>query len=162
MAGIQFVTLYQVDRSPHAQELRSQLAQHLEATVGAPDEGGMLELELTADSHEEGLARVRDALAALGADDHFTFPASTGTGFHPPEDRSDPPPDDDEEFVDETRRPSWLEDRAEPSRPAPADDDLGQGMNDLPGPDPEPPHLERGSPREDDPAPSEPPPRDIP
>lgn len=77
----------------------------------------MLEVELTAPSRDEALGRVRDAIAAAGADDHLTFPETTGTGFSPPGGRA-----------------------AAPDERPEAD---------------EPPHLERGSPREEGPAPSD-------
>lgn len=59
-----------------------------DGSVGHPDAGGMLEVEIRAASHEEALARVRDAIAAAGVDDHFTFPATTGTEYRPPGDRA--------------------------------------------------------------------------
>jgi hypothetical protein len=52
-------------------------------TVSFPDANGMLEIELSADTREQALARVRDAIAAAGADDHLTFPGTTGTDFLP-------------------------------------------------------------------------------
>jgi hypothetical protein len=163
------VTLYQTDRSPHADELRSQLAEALGGgTVGAPDEAGMLEIEMTTASREEALRRVRDALAAVGGDDHFVFTEQTGTGFRPAEERarSDPDAESSESGVptDETRRPTWLEDVPEPPRrdPVDVDVDVPTPPNDLPGPEKEPRHLERGSPREEGSEPYEPPPRDVP
>jgi Protein of unknown function (DUF2630) len=45
---------------------------------------------------------------------------------------------------------------------SPAAADVPDPVNDLEGPDPEPPHLERGSPHEDRPAPDPDEPRDIP
>ncbi len=51
----------------------------------------MLDVEVDAPSREEALARVRDALAATGADEWLTFPATTGTGYEPPRGRADAP-----------------------------------------------------------------------
>lgn len=88
-----------------------------DGTVGAPDAGGMLEVEVRATSHEDALARVRDAIAAAGVDDHFTFPATTGTEYRPP----------------------------------------GERAGSIHPEVPEPPHLERGGAREDEPGPEDPP-----
>jgi hypothetical protein len=118
------VTLHALAGGERAEEGRSQLAQVLDADVGAPDEGGMLELEVSAPSRERALERVRDAIAAAGLEERFTFPAQTGTDFDPPGRRAAPP----DERPDEE----------------------------------EPPHLERGSPREDEPAPYDPPPPEVP
>lgn len=115
----QLVTLHAESGGERLEQQRQALAQALDGgTVGAPDEAGMLEVEVTAESHEEALVLVRDAIAAAGADDHFTFPQTTGTGYRPP-----------------WRRPPEGES-------APAGD---------------PPHLERGGAREDEPAPQDPP-----
>jgi hypothetical protein len=73
--------------------------------VGAPDEGGLFDLRVEADSREEALQRVADALAALGVEQHFTFPSTTGTHYQPPGHRgvaSDERPD--EETTDASRR----------------------------------------------------------
>ena len=161
------VTLHQTDRSRHAEELLPQLAEALGGgTVGAPDDTGMLELELTAGSREEALRRVRDALAAVGGEEHFIFPDQTGTDYRPPEERarSDPDAEPSESGVptDETRRPTWLEDQSSPPRRTPAEGEIPDPASDQPGPEDEPTHLERGSPREDEPAPYDPPPREVP
>jgi hypothetical protein len=112
----QLVTLYALDRR-RAEECLPELARALDGgTVGSLDAAGMVEIELTAGSRDEALARVRDAIAAIGADERFTFPETTGTGHTPPG-RRGPPPDEQ--------------------------------------PPDEPPHLERGSPREARPAPSD-------
>jgi hypothetical protein len=119
------ITLETLDPDQHTGEgTRAELARTLQAEVGAPDEGGLFDLRVEADSREEALQRVADALAALGVEQHFTFPSTTGTDYHPPGRRGVP--------VDE--------------RP---DDD-------------EPPHLQGGSPHENEPAPYDPPPRDVP
>jgi hypothetical protein len=115
----QLVTLYTVTAGDRGEAARAALARGLDGgTVGAPDEGGMIEVELSAPSHEEALARVRDAIAAAGVDDQFIFPATTGTEFRPP----------------------W--------RRVPEDE---------PAAGPEPPHLERGGAREEQPTPQDPP-----
>ena len=115
----QLVTLYAQATGDRVEAARAALAGALDGgTVGAPDEGGMVEVELSAASHEEALARIRDAIAAAGVDDQFIFPATTGTEFRPP------------------------------SRRAPEDE---------PAAGPEPPHLERGGAREEQPAPQDPP-----
>lgn len=43
------------------------------AEVGAADELGVFEITLTADDLDDALARVWDAVAAAGADDHVVF-----------------------------------------------------------------------------------------
>ena len=125
MTGVHQITLEILDPDQHTGEATlAELARTLEADVGAPDEGGLFDLRVEAESREQALQRVADALAALGVDQHFTFPSTTGTGYHPPGERGAP--------VDE--------------RP---DDD-------------EPPHLQGGSPHDNEPAPYDEPPRDIP
>jgi hypothetical protein len=119
------ITLEILDPDQHTgEETRAELARTLEADVGAPDEGGLFDLRVEAGSREDALRRVADALAALGVEQHFTFPSTTGTDYRPPGRRGvphDEEPDEDE-----------------------------------------PPHLQRGSPHEDVPAPYDEPPRDIP
>jgi hypothetical protein len=119
------ITLETLDPDQHTgEETRAELARALEADVGAPDEGGLFDLRLEADTREDALQRVADALAALGVEQHFTFPSTTGTRYHPPGQRGVP--------VDE-----------EPD-------------------DEEPPHLQGGSPHENEPAPYDPPPKEVP
>ena len=119
------VTLQILDPDQHTgEETRAELARSLGAEVGAPDEGGMFDLRVEADSREAALERVVDALAAAGVDQHFTFPSTTGTDYRPPGRRGVP--------ADE--------------RP----------------PEDEPPHLQMGSPHEDEPAPYDPPPKEVP
>jgi hypothetical protein len=119
------ITLEILDPDQHTgEEARAELARSLQAEVGAPDEGGLFDLRLEADSREHALQRVADALAALGVEQHFTFPSTTGTDYRPPGHRGVP--------VDE--------------RP---DED-------------EPPHLQGGSPHDNEPDPYDPPPRDVP
>ena len=118
------ITLEILDPDQHTgEDTLAELARTLEAEVGAPDEG-LFDLRLEADTREEALQRVADALAALGVEQHFTFPTTTGTGYHPPGERgvpADERPDDDE-----------------------------------------PPHLQGGSPHDNEPAPYDRPPRDVP
>jgi hypothetical protein len=58
-------------------------------------------VRVEASSRETALQRVADALAALGVEQHFTFPSTTGTDYRPPGRRGVPvderPPGDDEE-----------------------------------------------------------------
>jgi hypothetical protein len=93
-------TLGTLDPDRHTgEETRAELARTLEADVGAPDEGGLFDLRVEADSREEALQRVADALAALGVEQHFTFPSTTGTHYRPPGHRGvphDEEPDEDE------------------------------------------------------------------
>ena len=119
------ITLEILDPDQHTgEDTRAELARSLQAEVGAPDEGGLFDLLVEADSREQALERVADALAALGVEQHFTFPSTTGTGYRPPGHRGVP--------VDE--RPS----------------------------EDEPPHLQGGSPHDNEPDPYDPPPRDVP
>ena len=118
------ITLEILDPDQHTgDETRAELARRLEADVGAPDEG-LFDLRLEAASREEALQRVADVLAEMGVEQHFTFPSTTGTDYHPPGQRgvpSDERPDEDE-----------------------------------------PPHLQGGSPHDNEPAPYDEPPRDVP
>jgi hypothetical protein len=60
--------------TPRDQEAREQLAAALEgAKVGEPDEVGVFEVEIDADSEEQALKTVWDAVAASGTDDHIVF-----------------------------------------------------------------------------------------
>jgi hypothetical protein len=119
------ITLEILDPDRHTgEETRAVLARTLEAEVGAPGEGGLFDVRVEADSREDALERVVDALAALGIDQHLTFPSTTGTHYRPPGRRgvaSDEQPDEDE-----------------------------------------PPHLQGGSPHENEPDPYDPPSRDVP
>jgi hypothetical protein len=120
------ITLEILEPDQHTgEDTRAALAEHLHAEVGAPGEGGLFDLRVEAGSREEALQRVADVLAELGVEEHFTFPSTTGTGYHP------------------------LGHRGVPADERPDDDD-------------EPPHLQLGSPHEDEPDPYEPPPRDVP
>ena len=118
------ITLEIIDPDRHTHEdTLAEIARRLHAEVGAPDEG-LFDLRVEADSREEALQRVADVLAELGVEQHFTFPSTTGTDYHPPGQRGVP--------VDE--RPS----------------------------EDEPPHLQGGSPHENEPDPYDPPSKDVP
>ena len=99
------VTLEILDPDQHTgEETLSELARSLGADVGAPDEGGLFDLRVEADSREEALQRVADVLAELGVDQHFTFPSTTGTHYAPPGRRGAPVderPDEDEPLPDD-------------------------------------------------------------
>ena len=119
------ITLEILDPDRHTgDDTRAELARRLQADVGAPDQG-LFDVRFEADSREGALQRVADVLAELGVEQHFTFPSTTGTDYHPPGHRgvpSDERPDDDDE----------------------------------------PPHLQGGSPHDNEPAPYDPPPREVP
>jgi hypothetical protein len=96
------ITLEVLDPDQHTgEETLAEIARSLEAEIGAPDEGGLFDLRVEAESREQALQRVADTLAALGVEQHFTFPSTTGTDYRPPGDRGVPaderPPGDDEE-----------------------------------------------------------------
>jgi hypothetical protein len=60
--------------SPRDQTAREELAAALpEATVGEPDDVGVFDVEVEADSIEDALQEVWDAVAASGTDDHLVF-----------------------------------------------------------------------------------------
>jgi nucleoside-diphosphate-sugar epimerase len=118
------ITLEILEPDEHTGEgTLAELARTLHAEVGAPDQG-LFDLRLEADSRDDAIQRVADALAELGVEEHFTFPSTTGTNYRAPGHRGVP--------VDER----------------PAED--------------EPPHLEGGSPHENQPAPYDPPPKEVP
>ena len=94
------ITLETLDPDQHTgEDTRAELARMLGADVGAPDQG-LFDLRVEADSREEALQRVADALAALGVEQHFTFPSTTGTRYVPPGHRA-PPPDEEPDYADE-------------------------------------------------------------
>ena len=118
------ITLEILDPDQHTgEDTRAELARSLQAEVGAPGEGGLFDLRVEADSREAALQRVADVIAEMGVDQHFTFPPTTGTEYHPPGHRGVP--------VDE--RPS----------------------------EDEPPHLQGGSPHDNEPAPYDPPGKEV-
>ena len=94
------ITLEILDPDQHTGEgTRAELARTLRADVGAPDEGGLFDVRVEAESRELAIERVADALAALGVEQHFTFPSTTGTRYRPPGHRGvavDERPDDEE------------------------------------------------------------------
>jgi hypothetical protein len=60
--------------TPRDQEAREQLAEALPgAEVGEPDDLGVFEVRIEADSFEDALQRVWDGVAASGTDDHIVF-----------------------------------------------------------------------------------------
>ena len=119
------ITLEILDPDQHTgEDTRAELARRLHADVGAPDEG-LFDLRVEAGSREEALQRVADVIAEMGVDQHFTFPSTTGTDYHPPGHRA-PPPDEEPDDADE------------------------------------PPHLQGGSPHDNEPAPYDPPAKDVP
>lgn len=125
MTSVHQITLETLDPDQHTgEETRAELARRLEAEVGAPEEG-LFDLRVEAESREEALQRVVDALAELGVEQHFTFPSTTGTGYHPPGQR-------------------------------------GAASDERPDDDDEPPHLQGGSPHDNEPAPYDEPPKEVP
>jgi hypothetical protein len=83
----QVVTLYALDRA-RAERVLPDLGRALgEGSVGTLDAAGMVEVEVAAPSREQAIERVRDAVAATGAEERFTFPATTGTEHVPRHDR---------------------------------------------------------------------------
>src|SRR5215217_3673308 len=71
-----------------------------------PDEAGMVEVELSAASRDEALERVRDAVAAAGAEEGLTFPETTGTRYEPPGHRAAPPDERPEPEPPHARQPA--------------------------------------------------------
>jgi hypothetical protein len=62
------------DGSPRDREAREQLSAALpDARVGEPDETGVFDIALDADDLEHALARIWDAVATSGTDDHLVF-----------------------------------------------------------------------------------------
>jgi hypothetical protein len=74
MAGRCAIGMVLLDRGVAADEARGRLAQALPGTeVSEPDDVGVFEVTLEAESQEDALERVWDAVAAAGADDHIAF-----------------------------------------------------------------------------------------
>jgi len=74
MAGRCAIGMLVLDRGVAAKDARRQLAAALPgAEVSEPDEVGVFEVTLDADSQEDALQRVWDGVAAAGADDHIAF-----------------------------------------------------------------------------------------
>ncbi len=61
--------------TPRDLDARAQLGDQLpgDATVTEPDEDGTFEIELAGDDLNDAVHRVRNALAASGADDHLAI-----------------------------------------------------------------------------------------
>jgi hypothetical protein len=74
MAGHCAIGMVLLDRGIAARQARKQLAEALPgAEVSDPDDVGVFEVTLDAESQEDALQRVWDGLAAAGADDHIAF-----------------------------------------------------------------------------------------
>jgi len=74
MAGRCAIGMLVLDRGVAARDARRQLAAALPgAEISEPDEVGVFEVTLDADSQEGALQRVWDGVAAAGADDHVAF-----------------------------------------------------------------------------------------
>jgi len=74
MAGRCAIGMLVLDHGVAAKDARRQLAAALPgAEVSEPDEVGVFEVTLDADSQEDALQRVWDGVAAAGADDHVAF-----------------------------------------------------------------------------------------
>jgi hypothetical protein len=74
MAGRFAIGMVLLDRGVAADEACRQLASVLPgADCDVPDDVGVFEVTLEADSQENALERVWDAVAAAGADDHVAF-----------------------------------------------------------------------------------------
>lgn len=68
------VALQQLDRGERADRARRAVVEAVpDATFSEPDETGVFEVSVEADSYEDALERVWDAIAAAGADDHVGF-----------------------------------------------------------------------------------------
>jgi hypothetical protein len=74
MAGRCAIGMLLLDRGVAADQARRQLAEALPgADVSEPDDIGVFEVTLEADSQEDALERVWDGVAGAGADDHIAF-----------------------------------------------------------------------------------------
>ena len=74
MAGRCAIGMLVLDRGVAAKDARRRLAAALPgAEISEPDEVGVFEVTLDADSQEDALQRVWDGVAAAGADDHVAF-----------------------------------------------------------------------------------------
>jgi hypothetical protein len=74
MAGRHAIGLVLLDRGVHAREALERLAAALAgADVSDPDDVGVFEVTLDAESQDDALQRVWDAVAAAGADDHVAI-----------------------------------------------------------------------------------------
>lgn len=74
MAGNCAIGMLLLDRGLAAEDACKKLAAALPgAEISKPDEVGVFEVTLDADSQEDALQRVWDGVAAAGADDHVAF-----------------------------------------------------------------------------------------
>jgi hypothetical protein len=74
MAERHAIGLLLLDRGELADDALQRLVAALDgATASEPDDVGAFEVSVQADSQEEALQRVWDAVAAAGADDHIAF-----------------------------------------------------------------------------------------
>ena len=74
MAGRCAIGMVLLDRGIAADRARTKLAEALPgAEVSEPDDVGVFEVTLDAESQEDALQRVWDGVAAAGADDHIAF-----------------------------------------------------------------------------------------
>jgi hypothetical protein len=74
MAGRCAIGMLVLDRGVAAKDARRRLAAALPgAEISEPDEVGVFEVTLDAESQEDALQRVWDGVAAAGADDHVAF-----------------------------------------------------------------------------------------
>jgi hypothetical protein len=74
MAGRHAIGMLVLDRGVAAREAYRGLAAALAgAEVSEPDDVGAFEVAVDAESQEDALQRVWDAVAAAGADDHIAF-----------------------------------------------------------------------------------------
>ena len=74
MAGRCAIGMLVLDRGVAAKDARRRLAAALPgAEISEPDEVGVFEVTLDAESQEDALQRVWDGVAAAGADDHVAI-----------------------------------------------------------------------------------------
>jgi hypothetical protein len=80
MAEHKIGLIAQHGRTPRDEEAREQVTEVLEDAEVGPidDETGVFEIELEADSYDDAVLRVIDAMAAAGVDDHLML------AEHPP------------------------------------------------------------------------------
>ena len=74
MAGRCAIGMVLLDRGPAADVAHKRLVEVLPGCESSPpDEVGVFEVTLDADSQDDALGKVWDAVAAAGADDHVAF-----------------------------------------------------------------------------------------
>jgi hypothetical protein len=69
----QSVALDALDRGELADAARERLSEVLGQEVREPDEDGIVEIQVEADSREEAIEEALDAIGSAGADDHFAI-----------------------------------------------------------------------------------------